>query len=220
MAAMTSLVLPSILRTLQLICHAVLDAGQHFILFAGGPLCRTIFSEENFKWAKGVRRQSQRGHHFIVNPKVFHKRGRSQMAQAQNGDTVKVHYTGKLDNGTVFDSSTDREPLEFKLGNDQLIPGFENAVLGMNAGESKTVKIVAAEAYGPHRQEMVLVVNRDEFPDDIDPKVGEQLRMQDPNGQEFRVRVTDTSEETVTLDGNHPLAGEDLTFDLQLVEIG
>lgn len=141
------------------------------------------------------------------------------MTQAQNGDTVKVHYTGKLDDGTVFDSSAEREPLEFKLGDDQLIPGFEEAVVGMNAGESKTVKIVAEEAYGPHRQEMVLVVDRNEFPDDMDPTVGDQLRMQQ-DGREFRVRVTDASEETVTLDGNHPLAGEDLTFDLQLVEIG
>jgi FKBP-type peptidyl-prolyl cis-trans isomerase 2 len=145
---------------------------------------------------------------------------KNQMAQAQNGDTVKVHYTGKLDDGTVFDSSIDREPLKFKLGDDQLISGFENAVVGMDTGESKTVKIAADEAYGPHRQEMVLVVNRDEFPDDIEPKVGEQLRMQDQDGREFRVKVTDTSEETVTLDGNHPLAGEDLTFDIQLVEVG
>ncbi|NQT15391.1 MAG: peptidylprolyl isomerase [Planctomycetes bacterium] len=142
------------------------------------------------------------------------------MAQAQSGDLVKVHYTGKLDDGTVFDSSTAREPLEFKLGDDQLIPGFENAVVGMNAGESKTVKIAADEAYGPRRQEMVLVVNRAQFPDEIDPKVGEQMRMRDPNGREFRANVTDASEETVTLDGNHPLAGEDLTFDIQLVEIG
>ncbi len=142
------------------------------------------------------------------------------MAQAQSGDVVKVHYTGKLDDGTVFDSSTAREPLEFKLGDDQLIPGFENAVVGMNAGESKTVKIVADEAYGPRRQEMVLVVDRAQFPDEIDPKVGEQMRMRDPNGREFRAKVKDASEETVTLDGNHPLAGEDLTFDIQLVEIG
>jgi peptidylprolyl isomerase len=141
------------------------------------------------------------------------------MAQAQNGDLVKVHYTGKLDDGTVFDSSKDREPLEFKLGDDQLIPGFENAVAGMNAGESKTVKIAANEAYGPHRREMVVVVDRTDFPDDIDPKVGQQLRMQGPDGQELGVRVTDASEKTVTLDGNHPLAGEDLTFDIQLVEI-
>ena len=96
------------------------------------------------------------------------------MAQAQDGDTVKVHYTGKLDDGTVFDSSVDQDPLEFTLGDDQLIPGFESAVIGMNAAESKTVKIAAAEAYGPHQEEMVLVVERAEFPDDIDPKVGER----------------------------------------------
>jgi peptidylprolyl isomerase len=105
------------------------------------------------------------------------------------------------------------------LGDDQLIPGFENAVAGMNAGESKTVNIAANEAYGPHRREMVVVVDRTDFPDNIDPKVGQQLRMQGPDGQELGVRVTDASEKTVTLDGNHPLAGEDLTFDIQLVEI-
>ena len=142
------------------------------------------------------------------------------MAQAQDGDTVKVHYTGKLDDGTVFDSSVDGDPLEFTLGDDQLIPGFESAVIGMNAAESKTVKIAAAEAYGPHQEEMVLVVERAEFPDDIDPKVGEQLRMEDSDGQELEVTITDASEETVTLDGNHPLAGKDLTFEIQLIEIG
>jgi len=142
------------------------------------------------------------------------------MAQAQNGDVVRVHYTGKLDDGTVFDSSAGRDPLEFTLGNEQVIPGFEKAVVGMTVAESKTVKIPAEEAYGAHRQEMVLVVNRDQFPDSINPEVGEELRMRQPDGQEFRVRVTDTSEETVTLDGNHPLAGEDLTFDIELVEIG
>jgi FKBP-type peptidyl-prolyl cis-trans isomerase 2 len=142
------------------------------------------------------------------------------MAQAQNGDIVKVHYTGRLDDGTVFDSSIDREPLEFKLGDNQLIPSFESAVVGMDAGESKTIKVAADEAYGPHRQEMLLSVNRAEFPDDVDPKVGEQWRMREPDGREYQVRVTDVSEETVTLDSNHPLAGKDLTFDIELVEIG
>jgi peptidylprolyl isomerase len=141
------------------------------------------------------------------------------MAQAQNGDNVRVHYTGKLDDGSVFDSSADGDPLEFQLGKEQLIPGFEKAVVGMEVGQSKTVKIPAGEAYGPHRQEMVLVVGRDEFPDEIEPKVGEQLRVRESDGREFQVRVTDESDDTVTLDGNHPLAGKDLTFDLQLVEI-
>lgn len=142
------------------------------------------------------------------------------MAQAQNGDSVKVHYTGKLDDGSVFDSSVDGDPMEFELGQEQLIPGFEKAVIGMEVGQSKSVTIPADEAYGPHRQELILVVGRDEFPDDVKPSVGEQLRVQEPDGREFRVRVTDESEDTVTLDGNHPLAGKDLTFELELVAIG
>jgi peptidylprolyl isomerase len=141
------------------------------------------------------------------------------MAEARDGDIVRVHYTGKLDDGRVFDSSAGQDPLEFKLGDDQLIPGFENAVVGMNTGDSKIVKISASKAYGVHREEMVLVVNRAEFPEGVDPQVGTQLRMQTQEGGELRVRVTDASEETVTLDGNHPLAGEDLTFEIQLVAI-
>lgn len=141
------------------------------------------------------------------------------MAQAQSGDSVKVHYTGKLDDGSVFDSSVDGDPLAFQLGQEQLIPGFEKAVVGMEVGQSKTIIIPADEAYGPHRQELVLVVGRDEFPDEIEPKVGEQLRVQEADGREIRVQVTDETEDNVTLDGNHPLAGKDLTFDLELVEI-
>ena len=142
------------------------------------------------------------------------------MAQAQNGDVVKVHYTGKLDDGTVFDTSKDREPLEFKLGDDQVIAGFENAVIGMAPGDSKTVTIVPDEGYGPRDEELVLVVSRADFPDDADPQVGDQVQTEGPDGQEVHFLVTDESEETVTLDGNHPLAGEDLTFDIELVEIG
>ncbi len=148
----------------------------------------------------------------------FFRRG-GPMSQAQNGDSVKVHYTGKLEDGSVFDSSVDGQPLEFQLGQEQLIPGLEKAVVGMEVGQSKTVEIPADEAYGPHRQELVLVVARAEFPDEIEPKVGEQLRVQQPDGREFQVKVTDQSDDSVTLDGNHPLAGKDLTFDLQLVEI-
>ncbi len=141
------------------------------------------------------------------------------MAQAKDGDSVKVHYTGKLDDGSVFDSSVDGDPLAFQLGQDQLIPGFEKAVVGMDVGQAKTITIPASEAYGPHREELVLVVGRDEFPDEIEPKVGEQLRVQEPDGREIQVRVTDESDDNVTLDANHPLAGKDLTFDLELVEI-
>lgn len=141
------------------------------------------------------------------------------MAQAQNGDLVKVHYTGKLDNGTVFESSEGRDPLEVQLGAQQILPSIEKAVVGMSVGESKTVTIAAGDAYGPHRPELTMVVKRSQLPDDIEPEVGQQLLMRQPSGRELRVIVAGVDEDDVTLDGNHPLAGEDLTFDLQLVGI-
>jgi len=141
------------------------------------------------------------------------------MVQAKPGDTVKIHYTGKLDDGTVFDSSADREPLEFTLSGGQVIPGFEQAVVGMAPGESKTEKIPMEQAYGPYRQEMVIQVNREQLPPDLDPEVGLQLQIQQPNGQAIPVLVTEVTTAKVTLDANHPLAGEDLTFDIELVEI-
>jgi len=142
------------------------------------------------------------------------------MAQAKNGDTVTVHYTGKLEDGTVFDSSVNRDPLQFTLGEDLLIPGFEQAVLGMSAGESKTAKVSADQAYGPHREEMVVEIDRQEFPPHFQPEVGQQLQIPQSEGQVARLIVTAVSEQKVTLDANHPLAGRDLTFDIQLVEIG
>jgi peptidylprolyl isomerase len=141
------------------------------------------------------------------------------MVQAKPGDTVKIHYTGKLDDGTVFDSSVDREPLEFTLSGGQVIPGFDEAVLGMSPGESKTQKIPMDQAYGPHREEMVLEVSRQQIPPELEPEVGQQLQVQQENGQSIPVFVTEVTESKVTLDANHPLAGEDLTFDIQLVEI-
>lgn len=141
------------------------------------------------------------------------------MAQAQNGDTVKVHYTGKLDDGTIFDTSADREPLQFTIGEGQLIPDFEQAVVGMKPGESKTVQIPSDNAYGPHHEEMVMAVDRKEFPDDLEPKVDQMLQVRQQDGHTFAVKVTDVSETKVTLDANHPLAGKDLTFDIQLSEI-
>lgn len=141
------------------------------------------------------------------------------MVQAKPGDTVKIHYTGKLDDGTVFDSSAEREPLEFTLSGGQVIPGFEQAVVGMAPGESKTEKIPMEQAYGPYRQEMVIQVNREQLPPDLDPEVGLQLQIQQPNGQAIPVLVTEVTNSKVTLDANHPLAGEDLTFDIELVEI-
>ena len=141
------------------------------------------------------------------------------MAEAKNGDTVKVHYTGKLDDGTVFDTSADREPLQFTIGEGKLIPDFEQAIIGMNPGDSKTIQITSDNAYGPHHKEMVMEVDRSEFPADLEPKVDQRLQVRQQDGQAFAVTVTDVSETKVTLDGNHPLAGKDLTFDIQLSEI-
>lgn len=140
------------------------------------------------------------------------------MAQAKNGDTVRVHYTGRLDDGSVFDSSNGREPLEFVLGAQQVIPGFEDAVDGLNPGEERTVTIPSDRAYGPHRDEMILTVGRDQFPEGVEPAVGQQLQMSQ-GGQVAIVTVTGVTDAEVTLDANHPLAGKDLTFDVQLVEI-
>ncbi len=142
------------------------------------------------------------------------------MAQAQTNDTVKVHYTGRLNDGTVFDSSVEREPLQFTLGEGQVIPGFENAVIGMTAGESKTVTIAADQAYGPRRDDLILAVERDQFPPDITPEVGQQLQVRQTNGDVALVTVAEVGEAAVKLDANHPLAGQDLTFEIQLVEIG
>ncbi|MFQ6002736.1 MAG: peptidylprolyl isomerase [Candidatus Zixiibacteriota bacterium] len=141
------------------------------------------------------------------------------MTKAKNGDTVKVHYTGKLEDGTVFDTSIERDPLQFTIGQGQIIPGFEQAVVGMEPGESKITKVPADKAYGPRRKEMVLVVDRNQFPVDLKPKVGQHLQSRQADGRTIRVTVTDVSESSVTLDANHPLAGKDLTFDIQLVEI-
>ena len=141
------------------------------------------------------------------------------MAQAKQGDTVNVHYTGKLEDGAVFDSSVGREPLQFKIGGSEVIPDFEQAVVGMSPGESKTVKIPHQRAYGPHRAEMVLAAGRDKFPPDFQPEVGQHLQLRQDDGYTFFVTVTEVSEKGVILDANHPLAGKDLTFDMQLVGI-
>jgi FKBP-type peptidyl-prolyl cis-trans isomerase 2 len=141
------------------------------------------------------------------------------MTQAKTGDTVRIHYTGKLEDGTVFDSSQGREPLELTLGEGQVIPGFERAILGMNTGDSKNVHIAAEEAYGPHDDDMVLEVDRQDFPANLSPEIGQQLQLRQENGEAFLVMVTEISDTSVVLDANHPLAGKDLTFDIQLVAI-
>ena len=141
------------------------------------------------------------------------------MAQARDNDTVKVHYTGKLEDGTVFDSSVDREPIQFTIGAGQVIAGFEKAVSGMAPGESKTTTLAPEEAYGPRREEMVSTVDRSQLPDDIELRQGQQLAVKQQDGRQFTVTVTELTDATVTVDANHALAGKRLTFDLELVEI-
>ena len=143
------------------------------------------------------------------------------MAQAKAGDKISVHYTGKLTDGTLFDSSTGREPLEFEIGSGMVIKGFDEGVAGMSVGEKKTVHIPAAEAYGDMNPEHMAVFNKAEIPSDIPYEVGMQLNMhQDGSGQVMPVTVVEVTDTTITLDANHPLAGKDLIFDLELVAIG
>lgn len=139
------------------------------------------------------------------------------MSAAAHGDTVHIHYTGRLEDGTVFDSSEGREPLAFVLGSGQVIPGFDTAVTGMEVGDSKTVTIAADEAYGPKRDEMILQFPRTELPEGLDPQIGQHLQMSTPDGQAFQVEVVAATDESLTLDANHRLAGKDLTFDIELV---
>lgn len=141
------------------------------------------------------------------------------MARAKNGDTVKVHYTGKFKDGSVFDTSRERDPLQFTIGANQIIRGFEKAVVGMSPGEAKTTEVPADEAYGPHHPEMVLEVSQNKIPEHIKPEVGQQLQIRQGDKAPVLVKVTEVTESSVTLDANHPLAGKDLIFDLQLVEI-
>lgn len=141
------------------------------------------------------------------------------MSQAKIGDTVKVHYTGKLTDGTVFDSSRSREPFSVKLGDGKVIPGFENGIVGMEQGQTKTVSIPPEEAYGPRHPNLVLEVNQSEFPDDISPEVGQNLQLKQADGRVIGVTVTSIEKEMVTLDANHPLAGQTLTFEIELLEV-
>jgi len=143
----------------------------------------------------------------------------NEMAQAKMGDTIKVHYTGTLDDGTVFDSSVGRRPLEFTIGLGQMIPGFDKGVVGLNLSESKIITIPADLAYGPYQADLVQVVARDQLPLDSELEVGQVLQASQPNGQIILVTVTNVTDSNVTLDANHRLAGKNLTFVIQLVEI-
>ena len=139
--------------------------------------------------------------------------------QAEPNSRVKVHYTGKLADGTVFDSSQGGDPLEFTIGTGQIIPGFENAVQGMSQGEKKSVEVDPDQAYGQVRQELIQQVDRSEIPADIPLEPGLQLQAESPDGQVMLLRVADIGDDKVTLDANHPLAGKTLTFDIELVEV-
>ena len=141
------------------------------------------------------------------------------MSKAESGDTVRVHYTGRTDNGQEFDSSRERDPLEVKLGAGQVIPGFEAALTGMAEGDTKTVTIPEAEAYGPRREELVHQVPRSDIPGEIELEEGRTLLAQTPDGNQLQLLIRSVGEESVTVDANHPLAGEDLTFELELVKV-
>jgi peptidylprolyl isomerase len=137
---------------------------------------------------------------------------------AQTGDIVKVNYTGTLSDGTVFDSSVGRTPLQFTVGDGKMIAGFDKAVIGMKVGESKKVTLTPDEAYGQRNENLIQVVNKSQLPDDLDPKVGDKLQVQTPGGT-LVVTVTAVTDTTFTVDGNHELAGKDLTFEITMVEI-
>ena len=141
------------------------------------------------------------------------------MALAKQGDTVTVHYTGILADGTVFDSSANRDPLQFTIGEGNIIPALEQAVIGMSPGESRTETVTASQAYGPHRTELVLEIDRGQIPADLNPQIDQQFQIRLEDEQTVPVVVTGMSESTVTFDANHPLAGKDLTFQIQLIEV-
>ena len=141
------------------------------------------------------------------------------MSIAKKDNVVKVHYTGKLDSGQVFDTSKDREPLQFKIGEGKLIPGFENGVVGMKLQETKTIKIPSAEAYGEKKPELMIEVKKQQLPDNLTPEIGMELVSKRQDGQEQIVKIAEIKDQSVVIDANHPLAGEDLTFEIELVEI-
>ena len=144
----------------------------------------------------------------------------AHMAQAKKGDTVKVSYTGTLDDGTVFDSSEGSEPIEFTIGSGEVIPGFENAIVGLNISDSKKVSIPSVEAYGEYIDELLVEVSKEQLPPNFDPEVGQQVEISQEDGQSLVMTIVEIKDTTIVLDGNHPLAGENLTFDLKLESIG
>lgn len=141
------------------------------------------------------------------------------MSKAKKNDKVKVHYTGRLTTGEQFDSSDGRDPLEFELGAGQMIPGFDEAVEGMELNEKKTVTLSPDQAYGPVHDQLINEVDRNQLPADMQPEVGQTLMASSPDGQQTRVQVIEVKDNSITIDANHPLAGKELVFDIELVEI-
>ncbi|MEE9408693.1 MAG: peptidylprolyl isomerase [Polaribacter sp.] len=141
------------------------------------------------------------------------------MSQVKENNTVKVNYTGKLSNGEVFDTSEGKEPIEFKLGEGRLIPGFEKGLIDMKLNEKKTIEIAKADAYGDVNQDLIQEIKKAQLPQDMAPEVGMGLISKTPDGQEINLVVVEVKEDSVIIDGNHPLAGRDLVFDLEVVEI-
>ena len=141
------------------------------------------------------------------------------MSTAQNGSTVSIHYTGNLSDGTEFDSSRDREPLTFQVGGGQVIPGFNDNVIGMEVGETKTFTIPHTEAYGPSNEDAIQDIPKTQFPEDFEVKIGQMIAGQGANGQAFTAKILSEGTDSIKLDFNHPLAGEDLTFEVELVSI-
>jgi len=142
------------------------------------------------------------------------------MSQAKNGDTVKVHFTGRLENGEVFSKSEVETPIEVTLGNEELLPGFERGIVGMEVGEKKTITVSPEEAYGPKQEDLMFEIDKSNLPEHLTPTIGKGLRIRQSDGDDIHVIISDMTETTVTLDANHPLAGATLFFDLELVEIG
>ncbi len=141
------------------------------------------------------------------------------MTGAKTNDTVKIRYVGTLQDGKVFDQSAEENPLQFTLGQDQVIPGFEKAILDMNVGETKTFTLAPEEGYGPYRKDLTQVLERTSLPDHVEPHIGQDLVARGPEGQEINIKVIEIDDQSVTVDANHPLAGQDLTFEITLLEI-
>ncbi len=141
------------------------------------------------------------------------------MTKAKNGRIVKVHYVGKLEDGTIFDSSKDRDPIQFEIGKNTVIPGFEEGIIGMEVGEKKEIVLTPEKAYGPYRKEFVTVVERKHFKDPQNLKIGQQVKVQLPDNQFAYFVITNIADDKVTLDGNHPLAGKNLIFEVELISV-